>query len=96
MFKSAESQQVTDFAIELATTYMTRCPVGSKKAQPFVTRTINEISTRAEQFSKAQKLGVYGKAKFGTEFKHHLLSAGYEEEFVDALTKTIVMSLASQ
>jgi hypothetical protein len=96
VFRSVGSQQTADFAIELARTYITRCPVGSKKAQPFVTRTINEICKRAADFHKTQRLGVYGNAKFGTEFKHHLLAAGYDSAFVDDLTSKIVMNLAGK
>jgi hypothetical protein len=96
MFKSSSSKQVTDFAIELAMAYIDRCPAGSKKAVPYVNRTINEICKRAEEFKKGQRLGVYGKANLATEFKHRLMEEGYEKKFVEDLTEKLVLSISGK
>ena len=59
-----------------------------------VARAIDEISNRAAEFQRGKRLGLYGKAKFGTEFKFRLKESGYAPEFVDELTTKLLMSMS--
>ncbi len=95
MFKRSGSPDVTDFAIELAREFSTRCPPElSARSAIAVAKAIDEICNRAAEYQRAKGLGVYGKAKMGTEFKVKLKESGYPGEFVDELTTRLLMSLS--
>jgi len=61
-----------------------------------VARAIDEICNRAAEYQRTNRLGVYGKAKLGTEFKLKLKDSGYRGEFVDELTTRLLMSLSAK
>lgn len=95
MVKQSGSRDVKDFAIELAQEFSKRCPPElSARSTIGVARAIDEVCNRAAQFQRSEKLGVYGKAKFGTEFKFRLKDIGYAPEFVDELTTKLLMSMS--
>lgn len=97
MLKRSGSRDVTDFALELAREFSTRCPPElSARSAIGVARAIDEVCNRAAEFQRAERLGVYGKAKLGTEFKLRLKESGYPGEFVDELTTRLLMSLSSK
>jgi hypothetical protein len=97
MLKGSGSRDVTDFAIEIAREFSTRCPPElSVRSVGAVARAIDEICNRAAEFQRTERLGIYGKAKLGTEFKLHLKEFGYAGEFVDELTTRLLMSLSSK
>jgi hypothetical protein len=97
MLKRSGSPDVTDFAIELAREFSTRCPPElSARSAIAVARAIDEVCNRAVQYQRTNRLGVYGKAKLGTEFKLKLRESGYVAEFVDELTTRLLMSLSAK
>jgi len=97
MLKRSGSPDVTDFAIELAHEFSTRCPPElSARSAIAVARAIDEICNRAAEYQRTNRLGVYGKAKLGTEFKLKLKDSGYRGEFVDELTTRLLMSLSAK
>lgn len=97
MPKRSGSRDVTDFATELSREFTTRCPPElSVRSTIAVARAIDEICNRAAEFQREERLGIYGKAKLGTEFKLQLKTSGYPEEFVDELTTRLLMSLSAK
>lgn len=97
MFKLFGSKEVTDFAIELAQEFARRCPPElSQRSTIGVARAIDEVCNRAAEFQRGKHLGVYGKAKFGTEFKYRLKDVGYAEEFIDEFTTKLLMSMSGK
>jgi hypothetical protein len=97
MFKRSGSRDVTEFAIEIAREFSTRCPPElSARSAIAVARAIDEICNRAVEYQRAARLGIYGKAKLGTEFKLQLKESGYASEFVDELTTRLLMSLSAK
>ena len=97
MFKRSGSPDVTDFAIEIAQEFSTRCPPElCARSAIAVAKAIDGVCNRAADFQRARRLGVYGKAKLGTEFKLKLKESGYPAEFVDELTTRLLMSLSSK
>jgi hypothetical protein len=97
MLKRSGSRDVTDFAIEIAREFLTRCPPElSVRSAIAVARAIDEICNRAAAFQRSERLGIYGKAKLGTEFKLQLKDFGYPGEFVDELTTRLLMSLSAK
>jgi hypothetical protein len=97
MLKQQGSRNVTDFAIELALDFAKRCPpdAGAKSAMA-VARAIDDICNRAAAFQRETRLGIYGRAKFGTEFKYRLKETGHAPEFVDELTTKLLMSMSGK
>ena len=90
-------RDVADFAIELAQELSRRSPPDSAgKSAMGLARAIDDICNRAAAFQREQKLGLYGKAKFGTEFKFRLKESGYAPEFVDELTTKLLISMSGK
>ena len=97
MPKPLDSPNVTDFAIELAQDFAKRCPPGAgAKSSMSVARAIDDISNRAAAFQRQARLGIYGRAKFGTEFKLQLRESGHAPEFVDELTTKLLISMSGK
>jgi hypothetical protein len=97
MFKKSGSRDVADFAIELAQEFSKRCPPElAERNASAVARAIDEVCNKAAAFQKSKDLGIYGKAKLGTEFKHRLRENGYLEEFVDELTTKLLMNMSAK
>jgi len=91
------SREVADFAIELAQEFAKRCPPGaSARSTTGLARAIDDICNRAAQFQRQAHLGIYGRAKFGTEFKLRLKESGHALEFVDELTTKLLMTMSGK
>src|SRR6185436_7321619 len=92
------SREVEDFAIGLAGEFEKRCP--PKKAdggpQPAIVlaKAVDELCSKAAEFQRAKKLGVYGKARLGTELKMQLKERGYDSAFVDELTGSVLIKMS--
>jgi hypothetical protein len=98
MFKRTASKEVENFAINLAREFSERCPPDKARTQHAlgVARAIDEVCNRAAQFQRDKQLGVYGRAKFGTEFKLRLKDSGYPVEFVDELTTKLLINMSGK
>ena len=97
MFERLRSRHVEDFATELAQEFSRRCPPRTAvRSRMSVARAIDEVCNRAADFQRAKRLGLYGKAKLGTEFKLQLKESGYGSEFVDELTTKLLMSMSGK
>lgn len=99
MFKRTPSEDVENFAIELANEFSKRCPAdrpaGAQRALGLA-QAIDETCNRAAAFQKTRQLGVYGRAKLGTEFKLKMEDLGYPADFVDELTGKLLMSMSGK
>lgn len=99
MFKRRQSREVDDFAINLALEFSRRCPperLQGRQAVVGLARAIDEICNRAADFQRARRLGIYGKAKLGTEFKLQMKEYGYPVEFVDELTGKLLIHMSGK
>ena len=97
MSKQADTRKAGDFAIELAQEFSRRCPPElAQRSTMAVARAIDEICNRAAEFQRAKRLGWYGRARFGTEFKTCMKEGGYLQEFVDELTTRLLISMSGK
>ena len=55
-----------------------------------------QLAARIAEFQRAKRLGVYGKAKFGTAFKYQLKDLGYDEDLVDELLRTLLIRMSAK
>jgi hypothetical protein len=98
MFKWLGGSEIEAFAIALADEFQKRCP--PKKAgegpQPAIVlaKAVDELCSRAAEFQREKKLGVYGKARLGTELKMQMKERGYDSDFVDELTGSMLVKIS--
>ena len=55
--------------------------------------TIDKMYLQIEEFKADHKLNLYKKSKLGSAFKFELIAAGYEDAFVDQVTKGLILKL---
>ena len=85
-----------EFAENLAREFIDSFPpelakhIANKKNQIKFRKTINKIGTKARDYRKAAKLGVYGKAKIGNTFMWVLKEQGYDEKLVESITNDLL------
>ena len=99
MFGLFGSKDAENFAIDLVREFYKRCPPeslqGSQRTAAF-TRAVDDLWSRVAEFQRAKRLGVYGKAKFGTAFKYQLKDLGYDEDLVDELLRTLLIRMSAK
>lgn len=54
---------------------------------------IAQALQQVQQFNNGRKLNIYKKAQLGNVFKWKLADLGYEKEFIDAMTKEVLLAL---
>ncbi len=99
MFGLFGSKDAENFAIELVRDFSKRCPPASlakgSQSEAFA-RAVDDLWARVADFQRAKRLGVYGKAKFGTAFKYQLQDLGYSAELVDELLRTLLIRMSGK
>lgn len=53
----------------------------------------DKLNLKIDQFKQNCKLNIYKKAKLGSAFKFEMQAAGYKPEFIDQITKSIMLRL---
>ena len=99
MLERIRAKDVEDFAIKLAQDFSARYKPKAEQAEAnpaVIARAVDDICNRAADFQRARRLGLYGKAKFGTAFKHQLAELGYPEDFVDEFTRSLLISMSGK
>jgi hypothetical protein len=52
---------------------------------------LEEVFTRATEFSRENKFGWYKRAKLGKDFRWELNELGYDEKFIDVATEGLIL-----
>ena len=99
MFNLKRSQDIEKFAAELAREFAGRCAPdkarGDTNSTVLLARAIDDVCNRASVYRREHKLGMYGKAKLATTFKLELKEIGYSADFIDALTRQLVLKMSA-
>lgn len=88
---------VDDFAASLSKEISLRYPAaldkpGAKKLSVSrLTRILEDVCKKAENFQKANALGMIKRARLGNEFRWQLKDKGYSDEFVEVATEAVLM-----
>ena len=88
-----------EFAISLAKEFIEKFPndsahsVPNKKNKIKLDKAIANITLRAKKYCEDTKLGIYSKARIGNTFMWSLKEEGYNEQFIDELTKDLLSVL---
>ncbi len=99
MFGRVGNKEIDEFskllAKELADQFQVEQKNSSdmKKAVKRRGATINKIYNKAFDFKQQYRLGIYGRARLGNTFKWELREMGYENDFIDEMTKGLLISL---
>jgi hypothetical protein len=100
MFGKPKSREVEDFATTLVQEFARRCPAGAPRDTPqraaAMARAVDDACDKASGFRRAKGLGFLGKAKFGTAFKLQMVEQGYAEDFVDELTRRLLIAMSGR
>lgn len=99
MFNLKRSREIEKFAADLAREFAGRCAPDKaqddKSATVQLARAIDEVCNRATAYRREHNLGMYGKAKLATTFKLELKEIGYSADFIDALTRQLVLKMSA-
>lgn len=98
LFNRSRNRDIEQFATGVARDFAKACPPaetqGERGSMKKLARSIDAACERASAFQKEKKLGIYGKAKFGTTFKWELKGLGYGDDFIDEFTRTLMLRLS--
>lgn len=93
-------KHVEEFANELAQSLAKRYPsaMEANKSRPVsearLTKILEDVLVRAQGFQRENRLGMFGKAKLGNEFRWRLKELGYSEKFIEVATEGLMVYLA--
>ena len=99
MFGRTRNKEIDEFSKTLAREISEQVhaqqkkAAGKNKADRRMNAAMNKIYGKAWDFQKQHGLGIYGKARLGNTFKWELREMGYETDFVDEVTKGLLLSL---
>jgi hypothetical protein len=91
------TKHINAFARELADSLAKRYPpvldVSPEKkiSANRLTKVLEETLSRAADFQREHRLGTFGKAKLGNEFKWRLRELGYSEKFTEVATEGLMV-----
>lgn len=94
-FSAKEAQQFGADVVGIVVANMPPVNDGKKGKKDLLKRAsiIDRLRADAYQFSKKNSLNVYKKAKFGATVKLRLVELGYEQEFIEALVKELLIAM---
>ncbi len=97
LFGSVSGKDVDGFAKTLAQDLAKRYPPALDKgterkiSQKRLTTILEDTFSRAIDFRREHKLGVYKKARLGNTFRWELQEMGYSDKFVEVATEGLVV-----
>ncbi len=93
------TKELDQFADSLLAELLERVPpsgerLSGTKAFERVVRSFGATFQRIDAFARTQRLNVYKKAHFANRMRWALREAGYPEDFVDTMTRELLMHLS--
>jgi len=91
------SKHINEFARNLANNLAKRYPPAldvspeKKISHARLTKVLEDTLMQAVEFQRSHKLGMFGKAKLGNEFKWQLKGLGYTDKFIDVATEGLMV-----
>ncbi|MCZ7565283.1 MAG: hypothetical protein M5U08_17120 [Burkholderiales bacterium] len=90
-------KEITEFAKGLAVSLSKRYPPAldfnpeKRVSENRLTKVLEDTLHQAVEFQQKHKLGLFGKAKLGNEFRWQLKELGYTEKFVEVATEGLMV-----
>ena len=97
LFGSVSGKDVDTFAKGLAHDLAKRYPPALDKgterkiSQKRLTSILEDTLSRAIEFKRQHKLGVYKKARLGNTFRWELQEMGYSQKFIEVATEGLIV-----
>ena len=92
-----DAKEAEKFGQSLAQLFIAKIPVviepGKKTSIAEQFKVVDQAHAQIEKFKQDNKLNIYKKAKLGSAFKYELMAAGYKPEFINELTKGVLLKL---
>lgn len=91
-----DASQEKAFGATLARFFMERSPLDSTgKSAKFIAAKqealLGKMTQQVDSYKSGRRLNVYKKAQVGNVFKWTLMEAGYEQAYVDDLTRWLML-----
>ncbi len=91
-----DAKEAKEFGISLARFHIETIPLDELGKKDKITakkheETLNKLFQQMARFKLEHKLNIYKKAQLGNAFKWTLKEAGYESEYVDQVTKQLML-----
>jgi hypothetical protein len=97
VFGWLDASQAKAFGTELAQFFIQQLPldanVSEKKFSAKSQHVLKKMGVRVVEFKKLNKLNTYKTAQLGNAFRWALKDAGYDQAYVETLTKWLVTRL---
>lgn len=90
LFDWFDARAATECGASLAEFVAERIPNKNPKKAP---DSLAKLFAQVERFKQGNKLNMYKKAKLANTFKWKLRDYGYTDEFVDEMTKEVLLHL---
>lgn len=87
-FNAAEAKK---FGASLARFHIERIPLDKSISPAKQQELLKQLFQQMVQFQLEHKLNIYKKAQLGNVFKWTLKEAGYDHEYVDQITKQLML-----
>ena len=99
VFSWLDTKEVDAFADSVVKELLERFPpagvdLSSRKSVERVLRNVDKLLARVTEFTRARRLNVYKKARFGNRVKWALKEANYPPQFVEIMTHKLVEQAA--
>lgn len=85
-----DARKACEFGEFLADFLAERIPNKSPKKAP---EALAKLFAQIDGFKQTNKLNLYKKAKLGNSFKWKLIDHGYTDEFIEEMTKEVLLRL---
>ncbi|MBI5792159.1 MAG: hypothetical protein HZA63_11850 [Rhodocyclales bacterium] len=90
IFEWFRAREFTNFGVKLADFLAERIPNKSPKKAP---EALAKLFAQVDDFKQSHKFNLYKKAKLGNAFKWRLVDHGYTDEFIEEMTKELLLRL---
>ncbi len=92
-----DASEAEKFGVSLAKYFIDRIPpeTSGGKGRSLEKRlaAVDKMYMQIDAFRRENRLNFYKKAKLGNAFRWQLVSAGYDKDFVDQVTKGVLLKL---
>ncbi len=91
LFSWFDAREAKEFGASLARFHIERIPLDKTRSPAKQQESLNKLFQQMVQFKLGHKLNIYKKAQLGNVFKWELKEAGYDPEYVDQITKKLML-----
>ena len=90
-------REVNEFAKDLAANLAKRYPPAldvspeRRVSEHRLTKILEDVLSQGTEFQRQHRLGLFGKAKLGNEFRWQLKELGYTDRFIELATEGLMV-----